>query len=30
MALTAPAGEWTDEQKALRKGLDQHLSLIHI
>lgn len=24
MALTAPAGEWTDEQKALRKSLNQY------
>ena len=29
MALTAPAGEWTDEQKALRKGLDKHFDALN-
>lgn len=29
MALTAPTGEWTDEQKALRKGLDQHFDALN-
>ena len=29
MALTAPTGEWTDEQKALRKSLDQHFEALN-
>ncbi len=29
MALTAPSGEWTDEQKALRKSLDQHFDALN-
>ena len=29
MALTAPTGEWTDEQKALRKGLNQHFDALN-
>src|SRR5256885_1253456 len=29
MALTAPTGEWTDEQKMLRKSLDQHFEALN-
>ncbi|HET6870495.1 MAG TPA: acyl-CoA dehydrogenase family protein [Solirubrobacteraceae bacterium] len=29
MALTAPTGEWTDEQKSLRKSLDQHFEVLN-
>jgi L-prolyl-PCP dehydrogenase len=29
MALTAPSGEWTDEQKSLRKSLDQHFEALN-
>jgi alkylation response protein AidB-like acyl-CoA dehydrogenase len=29
MALTAPTGEWTDEQKALRKSLSQYLEALN-
>src|SRR6201996_1735524 len=29
MALTAPSGEWTDEQKSLRKSLNQHFDALN-
>jgi alkylation response protein AidB-like acyl-CoA dehydrogenase len=29
MALTAPTGEWTDEQKSLRKSLNQHFDALN-
>ena len=29
MALTAPTGEWTDEQKTLRKSLNQHFDALN-
>src|SRR3979490_382412 len=29
MALTAPTGEWTDEQKALRKSLNQYFDALN-
>ncbi len=29
MALTAPTGEWTDEQKALRKSLNEHFDALN-
>ncbi len=29
MALTAPSGEWTDEQKSLRKSLNQHFEALN-
>ena len=29
MALSAPTGEWTDEQKSLRKSLNQHFDALN-
>ena len=29
MALTAPTGEWTDEQKTLRKSLNQYFDALN-
>ena len=29
MALTAPTGEWTDEQKALRKSLNEYFDALN-